>query len=130
MVERTREVALTQDLEVYGYPTGLPVKVSTNVWVQRDIGSKRFYANGDLFAGSSGGPALDVQTGVVQGFAATEPLPRFSEVSEGRGFCHIYRTCADSGCGGTVPNEDLSGFMRVTQVPAIPLHPALTPVVL
>jgi hypothetical protein len=117
-----------QQVVAFGHPSVLPLKLTRNMWTQDNTFSKRFYANGDIFGGNSGGPVLNLSTGIAEGIAVTQPPPRFAASSDSQGACWEYRVCADSGCVDPDVVRRLTGTMRIREVPSIPLHPALTAV--
>jgi hypothetical protein len=119
------EPALNLQLNMYGHPSALPKKITRNAWIQNATSAQRLYANGDIFGGNSGGPVIDLATGVGEGIVVTQPVPRFSLSSDAQGSCHVYRTCPDTGCTDPSLPMTLTGAMRITKVPGIPLHVAL-----
>jgi hypothetical protein len=128
IVRHSGEPSLNLQLNMYGHPSALPKKIVRNAWIQDVSAAERFYANGDIFGGTSGGPAIDLATGVGEGIVVTQPPPRFALSSDAMGSCHVYRTCPDTGCTGSSVVFRLTGAMRVTEVPGIPLHSALVSV--
>jgi hypothetical protein len=126
----TGQIPESQDLAIYGHPGLLPIKLTRSAWVQRNEFDERFYANGDIFAGNSGGPVLNLTTNVVEGVTVTQPPPRFAMSSDALGACSRYRVCADTGCTSPDVVKQLTGAMRTTRVPGVPLHAALVHAVL
>jgi hypothetical protein len=131
LIVRYGEPISTLDpLFVFGHPSGLPVKVSLNATIKDASFVERFYFNGDIFGGNSGGPVLNLQTDVVEGITVTQPVPRFVASSDALGACRAYRLCPDAGCSDPNVVLRLTGATRMTRVPDVPLHAALVTVVL
>lgn len=123
-------VGTLDPLFVFGHPSGLPVKVSLNATIMDNSFVERFYFNGDIFGGNSGGPVVNLRTDVVEGITVTQPVPRFVSSSDALGACRAYRVCPDSGCSDPNVSLRLTGGTRMTRVPDVPLHAALVTVVL
>jgi V8-like Glu-specific endopeptidase len=117
-------------LFVFGHPSGLPIKVSLDATLRDNSYVERFYFNGDVFGGNSGGPVLNLRTDVVEGITVTQPNPRFVSSSDAFGTCRAYRVCPDSGCSDRNIVDQLTGATRMNRVPDVPLHAALVTVVL
>ena len=64
--------AVTNDarLVAIGFPGGLPLKI-TSVGTVTERDSFYFYADLDVFPGNSGGPVINVDTGLVKGIASS-----------------------------------------------------------
>lgn len=60
------------ELMVMGHPYGLPLIIADNGYAHCDkIRKDNFYASLDSFAGNSGSPVINVQTGLVEGILTT-----------------------------------------------------------
>lgn len=59
-------VDIGEDLAVIGHPSGLPMKTADNARVTRRR-INFFYANLDSYAGNSGSPVINVNSGLVEG---------------------------------------------------------------
>jgi hypothetical protein len=129
IVRYSGQATANLQVNMYGHPLALPKKIVRNAWLQDTSFSHRFYANGDIFKGNSGGPVLDLVTGVGEGIVVTQPAPFFEAVQGPMGPCAVYRTCANTGCNASAIYDRFTGAMRVTKVPGIPLHAALQSVV-
>lgn len=123
-------ISTLDPLFVFGHPSGLPVKLSLNTTIKDNGFVERFYFNGDIFGGNSGGPVLNLRTDVVEGITVTQPVPRFAASSDALGACRAYRVCPDIGCSDPDVSLRLTGGTRMTRVPGVPLHAALVTVVL
>jgi hypothetical protein len=97
-----------------GYPNGLPEKLATGSVIRNLASELRFYDNLDLFGGNSGGPVIDLETGIVEGITVTGPSVDFLFRDLGNGESCVYpRECPETGCGS---NAIGSGAMRFTSV--------------
>ena len=127
IVRHTGQVANSEQLHVYGHPSFLPLKLTRNAWIQNNTFPERFYGNGDIFGGNSGGPVWNATNWTVEGILVTQPNPRFTTSTDSQGTCSQYRVCPDTGCLDSQSNlqDRLTGTTRITRVPGIPLHTAL-----
>ncbi len=130
VVHYTDQVTAAEQLSIFGHPSALPLKLTRNTQVRDTTSATRFYANGDIFGGNSGGPVIDLATGVAQGITVTQPPPRFVVSSDAQGTCTAYRTCPDTGCTDPSLVFRFTGVTRITLVPGIPVHAALVMAVL
>lgn len=73
---------------------------------------------------------LNIATGVVEGITVTQPPPRFVMSSDSMGACSRYRVCPDTGCSDSDLVFQLTGLMRTTLVPGVPVHAALVHAIL
>lgn len=114
------------ELAVFGHGEKLPLKMSRNAFVKVDSPTDpvKFSADADIFSGNSGGPGVDVTSGVAVGITVTGPFPMYVSTSDGHGGqCATPRVCSETnGC------PDWTGHTRmtyVTQQAKLPLHAAL-----
>ncbi len=106
-----------------GYPNQIPLKAARDAWVKTDPASWNFQASGDIFQGNSGGPLIDLVTGVAIGVVYTTAGGDYVA----NGSCSVPRVCPMTGCGGAGP-VFWSAYARTTwiaQHSSLPLHPAL-----
>jgi V8-like Glu-specific endopeptidase len=126
IVRHTGQVPNSEQVHAYGHPSALPLKLTRNMWIQDNTFTERFFGNGDVFGGNSGGPVWNTTNWTVEGIVVTQPVPRFVTSTDSQGTCSQYRVCPDTGCSN--PSDvtlRLTGSMRINRVPGIPLHTAL-----
>lgn len=111
---------------VIGYPESLPQKTARDAWVKVDDPNdpKAFEASGDIFPGNSGGPLIDVETGVVVGVLSYGGGWHY--VDQGTTPCAAVNVCdMTTGCPGA---NGWNGYTRMSWAAnqgQLPLHPAL-----
>ncbi len=130
-------VADNRELLVAGYPDGLPLKLADNGYVKENSPSDpvNFATSLDAFAGNSGSPVVDLESGVVQGIHVRRPYWHYNAVSDGNGgTCAATNVCSTAtGCN---PNFGTSAWAQATRMEwaageaELPLHAALVSAVL
>ncbi len=70
-VRSSGEIALEQNIVAIGFGAGLPMKFSDNATVQ-DIVEFGFEADLDIIGGNSGGPIINVTTGMIEGVVSAD----------------------------------------------------------
>ena len=107
-IRRGSVPAVGVELIAAGHPRGLPLKVSSNGFVETNGGSKKFETDLDMYGGNSGSPVLDLRTLVVQGIHTHRPATHYVSSRDASGRCAMDRVCsAATGC-----NPDASGVTR------------------
>jgi hypothetical protein len=133
VVRHGGKIADAQQLLIYGHPWFLPLKLTQNTWVHDNPTSSYFFFNGDTFQGNSGGPAVNLMTGIVEGILKAGPSGGDDLVAsqDSQGPCQKYGSCPDTGCPGTTSTDKFASALRTTGVPVgltggLPVHPAIT----
>ena len=131
IVQRTGTL-LSGELAAVGYANGLPLKVARSGQLKQDSPNEpwTFSSNVDSSLGTSGGPVIDIPTGVVNGIHVTSPYWQYLDGIDGAGNqCAKLNVCSTStGCNPSFAFSVWSGDTRMTYATAqgaIPLHPAL-----
>ena len=72
-IRRNGEVPSRAQLVAIGFPDGLPAKITPAGGVHTNISSSEFMFSADLeiFKGNSGGPVIDIDTGLVEGITSS-----------------------------------------------------------
>ena len=108
---RTRgKIKKNDKVFVVGHPTGLPVKVAGDSYVQTISNNIYFQANLDTFGGNSGSAVLSEVTGLVEGI-----LVRGDQDYVYEDGCKVPKVCTMSSCRG----EEVT---RITGVQALMDH--------
>jgi hypothetical protein len=121
-------VPLGAPVVLLGYPIGLPLKVASDAQVLAfgPLG-KQLYHNADEYGGSSGGPVVNLLTGVVEGLhhgAGGGGPGDFPLSTDSEGTCLAPSSCPMTGCTSTP--EGLAEASLTKQFSArVPLAPAL-----
>lgn len=104
-IRRSGKVADGTRLVLIGHPKGLPMKIAPGAIVRANTATNFFVATTDSYAGNSGSPVLDAQTGVVEGIHVRGETDYVTS-----GGCNVSKVCAETGCAG----EDAT---RITNLP-------------
>jgi hypothetical protein len=131
IVRHGGKIADAQQLETYGYPWLLPLKLSQNASVKNNLDPSMFFTNTDTFPGNSGGPVLNSATGLAEGIVSQPPISNdVVWTFDGQGPCLAYNVCPDdTGCSDS-PAQPFVGMTRITEAVGIPPHAALITAVL
>lgn len=129
VVKYSGDLVSDNEQAVIGHPDGLPLKFADDGWIKVDDSSNpdNFYTSADAFAGNSGSPIVDMETGVVTGIHVRRPYYHY--VVDGS--CAARNMCsATSGCSPywTTPWAAETRMTLAATEGDIPLHPALTTV--
>ncbi len=121
------------ELGALGHPENLPLKMARQSFVKIDnpADAVHFWASSDVFPGSSGGPVVNLATGVAEGIVTNAPPGHYVDASDGSGgLCAALNVCSDaSGC-------PVGGFDLYTRMPfaarhgKVPLHRAIVSAIL
>lgn len=127
-VRRTNTLALNQQTTVAGHGAGFPLKITpTGVVKQIDSTANTFDFSTDALQGDSGGPVVDVATGLVTGILGTVPVENFY-IDSGANCARVAPNppCSDStGCAGSGYFSGATDIMEVGTVPNLPTSPTL-----
>ncbi len=102
-------------LVLIGHPSGLPLKVADGATVQRNSNPDFFVTNTDSFAGNSGSPVINTDTGEVEGILVRGQSDyKYGFKDTDGSSCKLPRVCKQnmSGCRG----EDVT---RITNIQAL-----------
>ena len=111
---------------VVGYPNGLPLKAAAGGAVKINDPSdlKYFHSSTDAFHGNSGGPVIDMVTGVAVGVTNSGPVYDFSDSVVSSQHCAETIVCSDTtGCNGGWSTQLRTS--HAAKQGNVPLHPAL-----
>ncbi len=97
-------IGLGQEISVIGHPAGLAMKYTTGV-VMADDKERYINTSLDIYQGNSGSPAIDLQSGEVQGIAIRGSGGSSFEVTEAG--CGLSKVCVDFGAPGCTGNHIL-----------------------
>lgn len=94
-------------LILIGHPSGLPAKVASGGFA-RMAGFKQFKTSVDSYAGNSGSPVFNRNTGLVEGILVNGDLDFVRQ-----GSCYISRVCAEHLClgEGVVDIEEVIAYL-------------------
>ncbi|MFT7580959.1 MAG: hypothetical protein ACI9MR_002633 [Myxococcota bacterium] len=106
-VRTAASVSLNDPTHVIGHPFGIPAKVGSGGTVQGNSNPDFFGTNLDSYAGNSGSPVFNAAFNAVEGILVRGNTDL---VGTGRGKkrCYVSNVCADTGCGGTLPFEEVT----------------------
>ncbi len=85
------------DLTIVGHPSGLPLKIASNGAIMPNSGDSFFRATLDAFAGNSGSPVFNTETGVVAGMHISGEIDYVKT-----GDCWVSKKCSNEECAGEV----------------------------
>ena len=98
-------------LTVLGYPSGLPLKITTGAVIRNNTNNYYFNMNSDTYGGNSGSAVVDTKTGLVEGILV-------------RGDTDYERTTTGEFCSISVVRGNTEGrgedATRITVVKALP----------
>ncbi|MBT4791222.1 MAG: trypsin-like peptidase domain-containing protein [Halobacteriovoraceae bacterium] len=96
-LRRSGKVNNNANLAVFGYPTGLPLKVAKGGKVRRNGAKHFFVTNLDTFGGNSGSPVVDLKSLEVEGI-----LIRGEDdyITDTRQDCKRVKQCSPNSCEG------------------------------
>lgn len=122
---------VSEEHVVYGFPHSVPLKMARDSWIKVDnpLDAVRIGVLADTFPGNSGGPIINIMTGVAVGFASYGADWDYVDVFGSPGNpspCAAVNVCSmTSGC----PSAGVwNGYTRMTwaaQQGKLPLHSAL-----
>ncbi len=105
-LRKSGEIMLNAPLAVAGFPTGLALKFAANASVRDNTKRNFFIANLDTFAGNSGSPVINLETGKIEGILVSGEED-FSFDTKRK--CKLIKRCSDQGCEG-------ESVMRITSI--------------
>ena len=94
------QIQVGDKVTVIGHPFGLPTKFADDATVRETFDSIYFKTNLDTFAGNSGSPIFNENTGLVEGILVRGDVDFVFEDG-----CRHSRICPASGCKGEVVNR-------------------------
>lgn len=97
------------ELLVIGHPSALPTKITDKGTLRSNENPVFFQANLDTFAGNSGSPVLDAQTGLVEGILVRGER---DFVYDEKTSCYRVNTCNEGECRG----EDVTRITNITDI--------------
>jgi V8-like Glu-specific endopeptidase len=100
-----------------GYPSGLPLKISTYATVVKPVGEhdRFFVTNLDTFGGNSGGPVFNAATGLIEGVLVRGDGDSFLQTFDG---CNIFHVKPQNAGAGVSANK-LDKVLEL--IPELPL---------
>lgn len=117
-IERSRAIAMNEEVLVIGHPVGLPTKVTTGGTVRANSHADFFVTNLDTYGGNSGSAVFNSKTGLIEGI-----LVRGERDFTLNGNCYVSFQCKDDQCRG----EDVTRVSLLKDL--IPQSGQLPPVV-
>ncbi|MBL6989220.1 MAG: trypsin-like peptidase domain-containing protein [Bacteriovoracaceae bacterium] len=108
-LEFRTEGTISQDEQVVlaGHPSGLPTKITDNAAVRSITGDVYFTVNIDSFAGNSGSPIFNKETGVVEGILVRGEQDYAYKPAES---CVTVNVCKEDECRG----EDVTNITFIS----------------
>ncbi|HYQ46728.1 MAG TPA: trypsin-like peptidase domain-containing protein [Polyangiaceae bacterium] len=100
---------------VAGHPDGLPLKLQGNAALMDNTQVLWFGSSADAFAGNSGSPLIDLNTGIVDGIHVRRPTFHYTEQDDGLGGKCAMPTVCDEATGCS-PNFGESAWAVETRM--------------
>lgn len=115
-LRRSGRPALGTPVFLSAHPAGIPVKVGGGATVQENSDYQYFSANLESVGGSSGGPVVNAETGLVEGllFLGFTDYRLDTERS-----CNVLTACPDSGCPGWMRATRSDQFQAFLPLPPV-----------